>query len=395
LSLVIQSNTPLPVLFVQTNMPIGGAEMLLVNLVRKLDRKRFAPEVVCLKEPGPLGEELAQEIPLQSDFLASKYDLRVLPKLVNLMRQRKIGAVITVGAGDKMFWGRLAAKIAGVPVIGAALHSTGWPDGVGKLNRLLTPLTDVFIGVAKPHGEFLVNFERFPPNKVAVIPNGVDTTRFAPLPDVMEFRQSLGLGPTTPVVGILAALRPEKNHELFLQVARRVLEKLPEAQFLIIGDGPRRGELEALTAELKIADSIKFLGSRSDVPELLATLDVLALTSHNEANPVSILEAMSVGKPVVATNVGSVAESVREGGTGFLVAAGDEAVFADRVLTLLHNPLVAKKYGAAGRRHVVEKASLEVMVGGYERLIAELYERKTGRKLPYSSPVSAEPVLVG
>jgi glycosyltransferase involved in cell wall biosynthesis len=98
---------------------------------------------------------------------------------------------------------------------------------------------------------------------------------------------------------------------------------------------------------------------------------------------------------VVATNVGSVAESVREGGTGFLVAAGDETAFADRVLTLLHNPLLAKKYGAAARRHVVEKASLEVMVGGYERLIADVYERKTGQKLPDSSPARAEPVLVG
>ncbi len=376
-------------------MPIGGAETLLMNLVRRMDQSRFAPEVVCLKEPGPLGEELAREFPLHSHYLHSKYDFRVLPRLVKLMRERKFGAVITVGAGDKMFWGRLAARIAGVPVIGAALHSTGWPDGVGKLNRLLTPITDVFIGVAKSHGEFLVNFERFPASKVAVIPNGVDTTRFAPLIDVMEFRQSLGLGPTTPVVGILAALRPEKNHELFLRVAKRVLDKLPDAQFLIIGDGPRRGELSALAAELGVAGSVKFLGSRSDVPELLATLDVVALTSHNEANPVSILEAMSVGKPVVATNVGSVAESVREGGTGFLVAAGDETAFAERVITLLHNPLLAKKYGAAARRHVVEKASLEVMVGGYERLIAELYQRKTGQKLPNSSPVFADPMLVG
>ncbi len=104
---------------------------------------------------------------------------------------------------------------------------------------------------------------------------------------------------------------------MFLQVAKQVLDKLPEAQFLIIGDGPRRSELEALVNELKIAGSIKFLGSRSDVPELLATLDVLALTSHNEANPVSILEAMSVGKPVVATNVGSVAEWSAKGAPAF------------------------------------------------------------------------------
>lgn len=396
---------PLPVLFVQTSMPVGGAETLLVNLVRRLDKRRFAPEVVCLKEPGPLGELLAEEgYPVEHGLLAGKYDLRVLPRLMSLMRRRQYGAVVTVGAGDKMFWGRLAAWLAGVPVVAAALHSTGWPDGVGRLNRLLTRLTDAFIAVAAPHGKFLVDFERFPAEKVRVIPNGVDTNRFAPATHSNSVRNELGVPASTPLVGILAALRPEKNHELFLAVADRVRKEVPEARFVIIGEGPERATIERIAAERGLltpddpdGSAVRLLGNRSDVPQLLAALDVLTLTSHNEANPVSILEAMSCGVPVVATDVGSVKESVSEGQTGCLAPAGDEALLAQRVTELLLDPLRAKALGEAGRRRVVERASLEVMVEGYEELIAEIYAAKTGITLPKARPAvesTPEPVVV-
>lgn len=381
--------SPLPVLFVQTSMPVGGAETLLVNLVRRMDRDVFAPEVVCLKERGPLGDLLAEEgVPVHYGLLSGKYDLRVLPRLTSLMRHRRIGAVVTVGAGDKMFWGRLAARAAGVPVVAAALHSTGWPDGVGRLNRMLTPLTDAFIAVAEPHGRFLIEFEKFPQSKVRVVPNGVDTERFAPAPHAMAIREELGAGPTTPLVGILAALRPEKNHDLFLAAASRILHAVPEAKFIVIGDGPERRHIEETATLLGLYDAmdpqnsvLRLLGNRDDVPAVLAALDVLTLTSHNEANPVSILEAMSCGLPVVATNVGSVGESVIEGQTGYLVPAGDKRLLADRVIELLNEPLLAQRLGEAGRERVVERSSLDVMVGGYERLIAELYRKKTGRQL--------------
>lgn len=381
------TNRPLKVMFLQTSMPVGGAEVLLVNLVRRLDRSRFAPEIACLKEPGPLGEEISHEIPLHSDLIRHKLDLRVLPRLTALMRRRKVDAVVTVGAGDKMFWGRLAARAAGVPVIASALHSTGWPDGVGRLNRLLTPLTDAFIAVAQPHGAYLVERERFPADKVHVIPNGVDTERFAPSPNRVAVRAALGVSPSAPLVAILAALRPEKNHELFLEAAKRVQRQSPDVRFWVIGDGPRRAELEELSRQLGVAESVAFLGTRSDIPELLSAIDVLALTSHNEANPVSILEAMSCAKPVVATNVGSVGQAVLPDRTGYLAPAGDAQAVADRLLELVNDPLKAQQLGRQARRLVVENASLEVMVEGYEQLLETLYLEKTGGKpIPAPTP---------
>jgi glycosyltransferase involved in cell wall biosynthesis len=387
LDLPIELPRPLRVMFLVTSLPVGGAETLLAELVRRLDRRHFVPEIGCLKERGPLGEVLSAEIPVHCDLLAHKYDLRVWPRLTRLLREREIDAVITVGAGDKMFWGRLAAKRVGVPVVLSALHSTGWPDSVGQLNRLLTPITDGFIAVAESHGAFLVTKQGFPAEKVFVIPNGVDTLRFAPVPDAASIRHEIGVGPTDAVVSIVAALRPEKNHELFLEVARRVTRRIPTAKFLIIGDGPHRAPLEQQAAELGVAESVRFLGARDDVPRLLSTSNVFALTSHNEASPVSILEAMSVGKPVVATNVGSIGEAVSDGRTGFLVPPGDATAFTQRVVELIENPLRAQAMGVAAREVVVAGWSVDAMVRRYEQLIASIFNRKRSTQAGTPLPV--------
>lgn len=385
---------PLRVMFLVTSLPVGGAEVLLSELVTRMDPSNFLPEICCLKERGPLGERLAADIPVHHDLLTNKFDLRVWPRLVKLLRERRTDAVVTVGAGDKMFWGRLAARRVGVPVILSALHSTGWPDGVGRLNRVLTPITDGFIGVADSHGDFMLEKERFPAAKVFVIPNGVDTTRFAPVPDTASVREEIGVGPADPVVTIVAALRPEKNHELFLEMASRIFPQMPRTKFLIIGDGPCRAALEECAATLGVSDSVRFLGTRSDVPRLLSTSDVFTLTSHNEANPVSILEAMSVGKPVVATNVGSIKEAVAEGVTGYLVKPGDAGALSYRVLELLDDPLRAVEMGSTARDVVVENWSVETMVRRYERLIAGIYRSKrpatASAAAPAPEPADAE-----
>ena len=377
-----QSPQPLRVLFLVTSMPVGGAETLLMNLVRRLDRERFAPEIACLKERGPLGELLADEMPVHCDLLTSKFDLRILPRLWRLMRSRKIDAVVTVGAGDKMFWGRLVAKLAGVPVIMSALHSTGWPDSVGRLNRLLTPLTDAFIGVADAHAEHLSKYEKFPRDKVHTIYNGIDTKVFLP-GDGSEKRRELGIPADAPVVGILAALRPEKNHELFLAGAKQITQILSTADcplstphFVLIGDGERRPTLEALATELGIADTTHFLGSRSDVAEILPAIDVVTLTSHNEASPVSILEALSCGVPVVSARVGSVPETVIPGQTGELFEPGDLDGFITATVDLLQDPTKRTAMGSQGRQHVIDHCSLDAMVHGYESLLQRLYQSK-------------------
>jgi glycosyltransferase involved in cell wall biosynthesis len=378
-----EDQLPLNVFFVITSMPVGGAEVLLCNLIRCMDRNRFTPHLVCLKELGELGTQLATEVPNWHSLLRSKWDISILPRLTTVFREHRATAVITVGAGDKMFWGRLAAKQAKVPVICSALHSTGWPDGVGKLNRLLTRWTDAFIAVAKAHGEFLSSFERFPANKVHVIPNGVDTQVFQPNTSMRRLiRRQLQIPESSPLVGIVAALRPEKNHGLLVRSAVRVLTEHPECHFLIIGDGPERSHIEQLIADLGLQHRFHLLGNRHDTPHLLAALDVFALCSLNEANPVSILEALSTGIPVVSTDVGSIHETVLNAQNGFLVPSEDAVAFAARICELLRSPQQASKLGRNGRAHILGGWSLDAMVSGYENLIEQIYWQKQSRTPP-------------
>ena len=388
---------PLRVMFVITSMPVGGAETLLVELIRRLDRGRFLPELCCLKRFDPLGEVLAGEIPAFTGLLAHKYDFAVLWRLMRLMRQRRIDAVVTVGAGDKMFWGRLAAWLAGVPVICSALHTTGPPDHVELPNRLLAPVTDAFIAVARPQGLYLIKHEGCTSRKVRVIPNGVDLDKFHPRWPGRSLQEELALAPETPVAGIVAALRPEKNHELFLRAAAAVHRELPQARFLVVGDGPRRDHLESLARELSVSEAVRFLGSRSDVPEILSLVDVLVLTSHMEANPISILEAMAAEKPVVATRVGSVEETVEDGETGFLVSPGEADEIARRVVELFSDRQRAAAMGRASRERVIANWSVDRTVEGYQDLIAGIYtakaDRSSGRKSPRSGDPQESPTL--
>lgn len=383
---------PLNCMFIITSMPVGGAETLLVNLMRRMDPNLIRPEVVCLKEPGPLGTEIANEFPIHSHLIGGKYDVAVLPRLARLMRKRKADAVITVGAGDKMFWGRLAAKMAGVPVIASALHSTGWPDGVGRLNRLLTHITDAFIGVAESHGEFLRTFEKFPANKVNVIRNGIDCDRFHPSAECRtspNVREELGLAEETPLIGIVAALRSEKNHSMLVHAAARLRARHPDLHTLVIGEGPERATIEPLIEELGLTDRVHLLGNRADTPRLLAAMNVFTLCSLNEASPVSILEALACETPVVATDVGSISETVLPGQTGELVPSEDVQSFVAAIDMLLNDADQSSQLGRNGRELVQASGSLQSMVDGYQTLVHRIFAEKSRASQRVSSAETA------
>lgn len=360
-------------MFIHTEMVVGGAETLLAEILRKMDRDRFLPELCCLKRLAELGEVVSEEIPTFTGLLANKHDLRVLPRLTRLLRQRRIDAVVTVGTGgDRMFWGRLAAWRARVPVILSALHATGYPMRVECLNRLLAPITDGFIGCARSHSEFLVKGEKCPPDKVFTVWNGVDVDRFRPR-DKAAMRARLGISPGVPVAGIVAALRPEKQHVMLIEAMAGVVARLPEAILVVVGDGVERAAIEAKVAELGLGRNVRMLGTRHDVAEILSALDLKVLSSKMEANPASTLEASACGLPVVAPNVGSLAETVQDGKTGILCRPNDPAAIVDAVVRLLSDPEKACTMGEAGRALVCRRYSVEGMVRGYERLIDGIY----------------------
>ena len=376
----MQSSQPLRVLFMLTSMPVGGAETLLVNLLRKTDRRRIEPEVCCLKSPGPLGEEISAEFPVHANFIDHKWDIQVIPRLVQLMRTREIDALVTVGAGDKMFWGRLAAWRAGVKVVASALHSTGWPDGLGRLNRWLTPITDGFIAVANGHGKFLREQEGLPRDKVFVVPNGIEINRFTPLSSKAERRVELDLPMDVPLCAIVAALRPEKNHHRFLRIASLIRQSCASGtQFLVVGDGPLRGNLEQYAQKLGLAETVHFLGSRSDIDRILPACNLFMLTSDNEASPVSIMEAMACGLPVLAPAVGSIPELVESGRSGYVLEKTNERAFAEHAESILGSAHQAERMGSIARQRIERLGCLETMVDGYADLLERLYRTKTNQ----------------
>ncbi|TWT68887.1 putative glycosyltransferase EpsF [Crateriforma conspicua] len=366
---------PLRCLFVITSMPVGGAETLLVNLMRRMNPDVVCPEVACLKDPGPLGQQIASEFPVHSNLIGGKYDIGVIRRLRRLIIDRNIDAVITVGAGDKMFWGRLAAAVAGVPVIASALHSTGWPDGVGRANRWLTGITDAFIAVADSHGKFLRQFERFPDEKVHVIRNGVDCEKFRHDESAgVWLRSEIGLDETSRLVGIVAALREEKNHCMLVHAAAQLRESHCDLHWVIVGDGPQRPEIESLADQLGVADRIHLLGTRHDTQRIVAGLDLFTLCSLNEASPVSILEALACQVAVVSTDVGSIGETVIEGETGMLVPSEDVDAYAAAIGRLIDDPAMRESMGTAGRKRVLATGSVDSMVTGYQTLITDGYD---------------------
>ena len=170
--------------------------------------------------------------------------------------------------------------------------------------------------------------------------------------------------------------RPPARFDQWHGLLRAAGQKI---RLVVVGDGPERSHIESTAAHLKITESVSLLGTRSDTPRLLAALDVFALTSHNEASPVSILEALSCGVPVVSTRVGSVAESVHDQWNGFTVEPGDAHAVAERVKYLLWDKSTSELMGINGREHVRSNGSLETMVRMYEQLIHSIFDRKTNR----------------
>lgn len=369
-------------MFVHTEVVVGGAETLLLEIIRKLNRDRFLPELCCLKQLSELGEVIAREIPTFVGLLEHKYDYKVLGRLTRLLKQRDIDAVVTVGTGgDRMFWGRLAAWRANVPVILSALHATGYPVQVERMNRLLTPISDGFIGCASTHSEFLISDEGCPRNRVFTVWNGVDVERFRPR-DQATMRARLDLPAGAPVAGIVAALRPEKQHVMLVEAWSRVVRQIPNAILLVVGDGVEREAIEAKTRELKISENVRMLGTRHDVPEVLSAMDLKVLSSKMEANPASTLEANACGLPVVAPNVGSLPDTVIGGETGLLCTPDDPQALADAMVWILSRSDRGRSMGDAALELVRKRFSVEVMVQGYEKLIEGVYEAAAdGRRL--------------
>ena len=335
--------------------------------------------VCCISEQGALYDE-AREAGAEVMSLDSR--MRQAPsamlRLVRAMRRFRPDVVITRGFNAETL-GRSAAAIARVP------SSVVWKHNCGDLkrrmrtrvaDRLLDPVTDHYFGVAFGQVPYLVNDLGLKGSKIRIIRNGVDPEAHPRITDaarVSEIRDSLGLEASDRVVGILAVLRTEKDHATFLRAGRAVVERMPQARLLVVGDGPRREELEALSADLGLGDRAIFAGMRSDVGDLLSVIDVVVLSSFTiECFPFAVLEAMSASVPAVCTAIGGLPELVEDGVTGYLVPPRDPEGLADGILRVLEPEGRAAEMGAAARRRLQERFTLERSITETERILESI-----------------------
>jgi glycosyltransferase involved in cell wall biosynthesis len=369
------SGRPIRVLFIFPALWVGGAERHLTTLLPRMDPARFTPSVVCIGDGEGLFADLpAAGIEARALHLGKRQAARALRELVSINREARPDVVVVRGYNAETL-GRIAARVAGVKHTVMWVHNNTNIEPRGRVrrtvDRALGRWTSSYFGVAEAQRRYLTDELGYPDDKIRIIHNGVDPALF----DVNTDRGVLaefGFAERDPVVGILGSLRPVKDHATFLRAARIVIDEMPRVRFLVIGDGPVRAELEALSSELRITPNVHFASWRRDVARLLHAIDVFTLTSITECFPMALLEAMACARPAVCTAVGGIPEMISDGETGYLVPPKDPQQLATRLVDLLSNPQTARRMGQAGRDRVETEFSLDRSVEAAQRAIEDV-----------------------
>jgi len=357
----VKSGPQIPVAVFITSFHPGGTERQMTELIRRLDRDRFDVHVACFHKQGawlPRVEASAPVTGFPIRGFARPATLARAAAFARWCRARRIAVVQSCDLYANTF-ALPAAALAGVPVrIGSRRELN--PDKTAAqiaLQRHAYRCAQTVVANSRAAARQLAS-EGVPAGRVAIIPNGIDVSRFAP---------RTGARPISTIVTV-ANLRREKAHEVLLAAAARLRLHQPHLRFVIAGDGPRLAELRDLAASLGIADRVSFLGHCEDVASVLARADVFVLPSRSEAFPNGAIEAMAAGLPVVANAVGGLLDLIDDGETGVLVKPDDPVALADAIEALVLSPERAATLGAAARDQVTRRYGFERMVRGFEDL---------------------------
>lgn len=353
----------LRVCHVSLTLCTGGLERLLVEFARHHDRERFELSFVVLQQQGQPADDIRNlgceviSLPLETMRRGERFR-----KMISLCHRVRPDVLHTHNAFPH-WYGAVAGKWSGVSTIVHSRH--GRRFGHNWKERLqfavASRLSDRVVAVSDDTATMCREIGYLPPHRVTRIWNGIDVDRFA------------YHGPSGQPVGIsVGRLSVEKDFPTLFRAIVHVRQIVPDFQFLLVGDGPERASLERLAQELNLQGCLRFLGERRDVAELLARASLYAGSSLTEGISLTLLEAMAVGLPIVATRVGGNPEIVIAGETGELVDAGDDESLAKEMLRLCLNPWQAERYGRGGRTRVETHFSVRGMVRQYESLYQEL-----------------------
>lgn len=373
---------------------VGGPAIHVVNLTAGLCSDRYQPLLVAGTESEAEGSMLdfalshgvkPTVIPeIVTAFSLAPRDGKALWKLYWLMRKERPHIVHTHTA-KAGFLGRLAARLAGVPLIvhtfhGHVLHGYYGPVKNALLRRVersWASFTDRLVTVSEQVKNELIGYGIAKAEKITIVPLGFDLEPFLVSHTHQgEFRREMGLSDEIKLVGIVGRIFTIKNHAMFLESAAQISAREPTARFVIVGDGVLRPALEQQARRLGIADRVLFTGWRRDLPRIYADLDLLVVSSDNEGTPVSAIEAMASSCPVVATRVGGLPDLIADRKTGILVPPRQPEALTNAVLCLLHDPQIARELGRNGRDSVRHRFTVQRLLSDTDDLYTQLLAEK-------------------
>jgi glycosyltransferase involved in cell wall biosynthesis len=371
-----------------SRLNIGGPSVHVILLTAGLREKGYETRLIVGREAPSEGNllDMARQKGIEIEQLAGLgreirplADLVTLWQLYGLIRTYRPEIVHTHTAKAGVL-GRIAARLAGVPVIvhtyhGHVLRGYFGPLKTAFFRRLETALgriTDVAITVSVALRDDLVGMGVAPREKMRVVPLGLDLARFARPHARGDLRAACGAGESETLIGVVGRLVPIKDVDCFLEAASQVCERAPRARFAIVGDGERRAALEQKAASLGLGPRVTFVGWRKDLESVYADLDVVVNSSRNEGTPVALIEAMAAGRPVVATSVGGTSDLLGEGERGILVPPADPAALAEAILRTLDRSDESARRARAAQDYVLAHHSVDRLLRDLDDLYREL-----------------------
>ncbi len=373
----VASRRKLRIAHVQLLPMLSGCQQVSLDVLSRLDRNRYEPYVICQSEGSLTTAAEREGIPcLFADQLVRPIspcrDLKALRQLIEIMRDHEFDIVHTHSSKAGVL-GRIAAKLAGVPVVMHTVHGFAFPAARSWLKKALYLATEWLSArfcdmtiCLKPSDMVLAEkWLRIQPDKLRLIPNGIAVETYRPMDRSCRrkiHREVFKTEPGTLAIGTVGRLWPQKDPFCFVEAADILLSRGVDAEFFLIGDGDLRHDLEGVIRLRGREDQIHVLGWRTDVPRLVAALDLFVLTSRWEGLPLALLEALACGTPVVASDIPGNREAVVEGVDGLLARCGEPQSFADQIQKLLSHPGLRREYGKAARSKIRKSFRLDERV---------------------------------
>lgn len=358
---------------------IGGPEKRAIETLKRLDRGRFEP-VVVYSSRGVAFERFREAGVRLIDFSVRGIEhIRAGPFLADVIRSERIDVVHTQGPLAADFYAARAARATGVPfvltrpsMVEDYLRALPVRRAYAAADTLTLRAATAVVAVSEDGRRRLLAKRALDRAEVLLIRNGVDIDLFHPREGAKaRLLVGVGMSVTVPAIGMVGQLTDDKGWDVFLEMVLQVKKAVPDIAAFVVGAGPRVSEIRLSVAHTELKGTVFLLGLRDDVHEILPALDVVVHTSRREGLPVTVIEAMASGRPVVASDAGGTAELIVPGVTGYVVPVGDPRAAAEQVIALLRDRAARERMGAAGRERAAKEFTLERMVAEYQAL----YER--------------------